>query len=82
MPLELLNRLSSLKVLTFITAQIEVVTRKLNFSSNCQVTWTHYGGSVPEFSELEPWASIRKMAFLEAIFVHLIDAHGRIDGKY
>ncbi len=37
---------------------------------------------LPEFSELEPWASIRKMAFLKAIFVHLIGAHGRIDGKY
>ncbi len=37
---------------------------------------------LPAFSELEPWVSIRKMAFLKAIFVHLIDAHGRIDGKY
>ncbi len=37
--------------------------------------------SIPGSSELEPWASIRKMAVLKAIFVDLIDAHGRIDGK-
>ncbi len=36
---------------------------------------------LPGFSELEPWASIRKMAFQRAIFVYLIDAHGRIDGN-